>query len=353
MQIQCGGDSETGVCLAIRRRASYLRAMASPNDIGWAPPPTSISRALATGGMGSPLQWRQLAVQAGESSIFEIRAEAPADKPFHAIAKLYNQKAAARATQDAELLRSLHALGRKVPAVLGVVLEQDGLILEWCGPTTLADLLKSGQSVAPSLWVEVVEEVAAVHLSLGQALRDKADVPVWSFTPEQRRAWAMDGLEAWLDWIPEGPARHALLAVRHSIDDLVSRLVDAPAADDLIWGDCNPKNILVHDGDIRLIDPQVKRGSPMLDLVLLFTFADSPETYLPRSQVEPLLTRYFECRGPIGRCMRLDEFLRWYDSELLWRILVYGGMLLRRRDARLPCWREVCQALALDLPQIA
>jgi hypothetical protein len=49
----------------------------------------------------------------------------------------------------------------------------------------------------------------------------------------------------------------------------------------------------------------------------------------------------------------LPQFLRWYDDELLWRILVYGGALLRQREHRLANWRAVAVKMADDLVELA
>ncbi len=136
-------------------------------------------------------------------------------------------------------------------------------------------------------------------------------------------------------------------------EDLAGSLSRRDPCGQVIWGDCNPKNVVVGDGRVRLIDFQPKQSSIMLDLVLLMTFADMPATYLPRTEAHRHLQEYWRAaQGQVPAVGTLPELLAWYDDELLWRILVYGGNLLRRRDARLACWAEVCLRMAADLREI-
>jgi hypothetical protein len=85
----------------------------------------------------------------------------------------------------------------------------------------------------------------------------------------------------------------------------------------------------------------------MLDLVLLFAFADEPATYIHRTCVHRMLPAYQALAA--GRTGSLDSLLQWYDDELLWRLLVYGGNLLRGRESRNQHWAGVCNEMLPDL----
>lgn len=315
--------------------------------------PTALLRGLLQGASrdGDSCQCRTLSVESGESTILELRAKPTCQvlRPFHAITKLYKDNGIARSRDDASVLLALGERGVKVPAVLGVVPGQNGILMEWFGTRTLADMLKDREGIAPGVWERVLAELAGLHGTLNQLWGDRSDIPAWAFSRDQRRSWALEGMDSWLSWLPAGAPRHALTRLQSSIDALVDRLFRPEAEEDVIWGDCNPKNILVHEGDIRFIDFQLKRASRMMDLVLLFTFADSAGTYLPSSQSHALLALYWQ-RFPGGR--PLADFLRAYDDEVVWRILVYGGMLLRKREKRLASWREVALKMAQDLPEL-
>jgi Ser/Thr protein kinase RdoA (MazF antagonist) len=318
----------------------------------WTAPPALLRSVLQEASCDpDSCECRVLTVDAHESQIIEVRVNpiCKASKQFHAILKLYNDPGTARSREDAKILAALRERGVKVPAVLGTVADHNGILLEWFGSRTFADMLKAQDAGAQGIWEQAVAELAGLHGALNQLWGDRADIPRWGFSREQRRSWAIEGLASWLSWLPAGSAADSLGCLQSSIEDLVERLVKPEASEDVIWGDCNPKNILVHEGDIRLIDFQLKRASRMMDLVLLLTFADSPSTYLARTQAHRLLNCYWRV-DPIGGS--LETFLRSYDDELLWRILVYGGMLLRKRDKRLKDWREVCSKMAGDLPEL-
>jgi hypothetical protein len=122
----------------------------------------------------------------------------------------------------------------------------------------------------------------------------------------------------------------------------------------VLWGDCNPKNIVMNGDDACFIDPHPKRGSRFLDLVLLFTFADAPRTYVARCETLEHLDAYWRVVSAETPCKvdGLDQFRANYDAELLWRLLVFGGALLAGGDARLQCWEAVCRKMQPDLLQL-
>ncbi len=150
----------------------------------------------------------------------------------------------------------------------------------------------------------------------------------------------MSGLDLWRAWLRDEGLADLPPGAAATVQGCVRRLAGR-AMDQVIWGDCNPKNVILYGDRPRLIDFQLRRSSIMLDLVLLFSFADAPETYLPRKQAHGVLPAYLAGDAEQGRA--------WFDDELLWRLLVYGGNLLRRRHARSPQWSAICRKMAPDL----
>lgn len=294
-----------------------------------------------------------LSVTAHESRVFDVHLvieAASGPKSVRAVLKLYHRELPDdRVRRDGDVLTRLAACGAGVPRVLACLPQERALLLEHAGEDTLADLL-SRNAVPEHLWCRVVREVAKLHQVLNGGAFAVQEYPEWSFDQQQRYDWAMAGLAKWVAWEPALMDRVCQESAAAALAALARRLSEWDCRAQLIWGDCNPKNVVVKDGTPCLIDLQLKQSSPMIDLVLLLTFADSPLSYVPRPQAHGYLQEYWSAmKSQLPGLGTLPEFLAWYDQELLWRILVYGGNLLQARQARLACWSEVCLAMASDL----
>ena len=296
------------------------------------------------------VECRELLVTAAESQIYEVVLDAeyaPGGSAVHAALKQFKVPDGGRRVRtDAELLERLHRRGVSVPRVLGASADDGLLLLEWAGPVTLADLLKADGSVGAAVWEAVLAELAKLHMALNEELCGRRQVPQWTFTGPQRLEWAIAGLGEWRRWLAEERIDKLPTAADDKVASCAARLASYPM-DRIIWGDCNPKNVMMHGGRPCFIDFQAKRSSPMLDVVLLFTFADEPSTYVPRAEAHQFLS---SCHGLAGmESAARTAFSDWYDDELLWRLLVYGGNLLRGRESRNRHWSAVCRKMLPDL----
>ncbi|MCP4639609.1 MAG: methyltransferase domain-containing protein [bacterium] len=343
---RCGGAaSGWGAVIIARRSAGDSRALPSILPLADAPPPRV--EALPDGPQGETTYERHdcLNVKAHESNVWRVVADV-ADGTTERLAKRYNEDIAPERVQgDADLLHFLADARLPVPEVLCVTPEDRLLTISYCGDLTLSDLLAEGREPP---WHDILRQLARLHTVLSTEWTGARDASEWRFTPEQRLAWADAALANWLEWLDlrsdkAGPLREAAL-------DRVQRLARCNTDAQVIWGDCNPKNIVMSEQGFRLIDFQPKRSSIMMDLVLLFTFADAPHNYVPRDLALNVLPHYFDAIAPdLIYHMSWEAFSTWYDDELLWRILVYGSSLLRGRDQRLACWEPVCRKMASDL----
>ncbi len=298
----------------------------------------------------------RLSVEAHESRIYQLKIDIAGREEsgqVHAIVKQYRESETPdRVSNDACVLRTLYEAGVNVPRILGHSAQERLILMEYAGNATLADLLKDGAVAAEQSWGLVIEALAKLHATL-QNVRTDTQTPDWVFTAEERRDWAIRGLQSWCKWLGHEHEIQTFIPFELSLSRMAERLSHPSKNDRIIWGDCNPKNIIVSGSDIRLIDFQLKRSSIMLDLVLLLAFADCPETYLPKATSHPLLEQYWSLQEErFSELGSLADFLAWYDDELLWRILVFGGMLIEKKDARLPCWSGVCQKMLPDMLEL-
>lgn len=296
-----------------------------------------------------------LSVEAHESSIYKVDINAKGEDEIHAIAKQYNNSInIERVREDVRVLEILYNSGVNVPKVLGDSPTDNLILMEYSGKSTLADLLKEDIAISENIWSEIMQAMARLHVTLNDNFVDDENLPDWNFTLQQRHDWAMQGLRNWCQWLPkEHEIQKKVKETELVVSEATKRLSQPRKDSYVIWGDCNPKNILLSKGSIRFIDFQLKRSSLMLDLVLLFGFADSPETYLPREKTHKLLEPYWSLLRPhFTELGSKADFISWYDDELLWRILVYGGMLLEKKETRLDSWSDVCKCMFPDLKEL-
>ena len=293
---------------------------------------------------------RELSVHAAESRVFEVAVDAgagPGGMAIHAALKRFTiPRPNERVRRDVDLTERLLRHGVSTPRVLAASADEGLLLIEWAGSTTLADLLTRKDPVGPAVWTSVVAELARLHAALDREYGARQAMPAWTFSAEQRAEWAAAGLEEWRRWLDKERMPGFPSGADRKTAACASRLAKEPM-NAIIWGDCNPRNVMIENGRPRFIDFQLKRSSLMLDLVLLFSFADEPETYIPAASAHEFLSAYHAAREDgAGSPAHLQT---WYDDELLWRLLVYGGNLLRGGALRTPRWSVICRAMLPDL----
>jgi len=352
-----GSGAGWGAILVARKPYAVKRTRLGVSEkVESVPPPEIRSFLKRTFGEPAYERWDFHNNEAFESRIFVVTQNLPEEnghKTIRIVWKRYNSDIPAeRAQSDANLVRILRQEGLPVPEVRGLFPDHNSLLMEHCGEATLADLLKLGKPLKDGLWEQIVRDLASLHMVLNAKWSEAPPLPDWRFEKEQRLQWAAQGLETWSSegLLPDG----AVASFRQWLPTLSENLSEERRFGNVIWGDCNPKNILIAADRYCFIDFQPKRSSLMLDIVLLFAFADSPATYLPRVQAHGFLRGYWShARDSFPEIGTLEQFLAWYDGELLWRILVYGGNLLRRKGERLNEWHEVCAKMLVDLKELA
>ncbi len=255
-----------------------------------------------------------------------------------------------RMRSDVAVHGLLGSAGIPVPAIKESLPKHNCLIMDWRGDHTLADRLKLGRRIEDHVWESIAADLARLHIVLNSNW-EESDAPNWVFSEEQRLEWAAGGLEMWKREMNLETTTAKKCA--DILPSLARRLSVDYRSDRIIWGDCNPKNILLRQNDHCFIDFQPKSSSLMQDIVLLFSFADAPQTYISRAESHRHLAAYWAvAKTEFPETKDKNSFLIWYDDELLWRILVYGGNLLKGRERRLGLWREVCEKMLRDMKEI-
>jgi len=311
-------------------------------------------RKYVTAGQTSRIETEECWVwntRAYEADIFGVHVSSgESGKSVKAVVKLFKKQEGLPLRTRAKIHQVLHENGVPAPRVLAVDEARRLLLLEQFGEWSLGDLLDARPCEAVGLWPLVVRRLAELHCVLSKLASHVSfrGTPEWRFEPSDRLSWALDGLKTWSAHLrlPNSDRRRWT----GQVEQLCERLECFDARQTLIWGDCNPKNVLVNGNDVAFTDFHIKRSTVVMDLVMLLAFADTSNKYVPRAQAGPYLEQYWLGLGSSHAwAPSLESLAEWYDAELIWRILVYGSKIVAERAKRAADWRQISALMRQDM----
>ncbi|MDH5762528.1 MAG: phosphotransferase [Nitrospinota bacterium] len=236
-------------------------------------------------------------------------------------------------TDFIRVLRFLQEIRLPVPELLYFDAERGLLFLQDCGDATLEAHLQSADHAALKTWyLKAVDLLVDMQVQATRAIN--ADCPAYHLKFDvEKLMWEMDFM---LEHFIEGILQNPLKAVhrkelRHQLTALCQVLEDQPP-----WfthRDYHSRNLMVHNGDLVLLDFQDARMGPsQYDLVSLLR--DSYRV-LPDNLLWDLVDAFIQKKEaqeqqPIDRA----EFIRIFDLMSIQRNLKAIGTFAYQKKAR-------------------
>ena len=197
-----------------------------------------------------------------------------------------------------------------VPDILHFDAERGLLFLMDCGDTHLADKIKAEPKNIVYWYQKAIEIIVAFHTRATENLT--SDCPAKNlFFDEEKLMWEMDFM---LEHYVQGILKNALSfdeknKTRAALGTLCKALSDQNRV--FTHRDYHSRNIMIHNGKLRVIDFQDARMGPcQYDLVSLLK-----DSYIviEESVRKELLEYYIECMQRYGREIKRDSFYKIFD----------------------------------------
>jgi len=197
-----------------------------------------------------------------------------------------------------------------VPDILRFDAERGLLFLMDCGDTHLADKIKAEPKNIVYWYQKAIEIIVAFHTRATENLT--SDCPAKNlFFDEEKLMWEMDFM---LEHYVQGILKNALSfdeknKTREALGTICKALSDQNRV--FTHRDYHSRNIMIHNGKLRVIDFQDARMGPcQYDLVSLLK-----DSYIviEESVRKELLEYYIECMQRYGREIKRDPFYKIFD----------------------------------------
>ena len=197
-----------------------------------------------------------------------------------------------------------------VPDILRFDAERGLLFLMDCGDTHLADKIKAAPKNIVYWYQKAIEIIVAFHTRATENLTP--DCPAKNlFFDEEKLMWEMDFM---LEHYVQGILKNVLSSdeknkTRKALGTLCKALSDQNRV--FTHRDYHSRNIMIHNGKLRVIDFQDARMGPcQYDLVSLLK-----DSYIviEESVRQELLEYYIECMQQHGREIKRDPFYKIFD----------------------------------------
>ena len=197
-----------------------------------------------------------------------------------------------------------------VPDILRFDAERGLLFLMDCGDTHLADKIEAEPKNIVYWYQKAIEIIVAFHTRATENLT--SDCPAKNlFFDEEKLMWEMDFM---LEHYVQGILKNALSfdeknKTREAFGTLCKALSDQNRV--FTHRDYHSRNIMIHNGKLRVIDFQDARMGPcQYDLVSLLK-----DSYIviEESVRKELLEYYIECMQRYGREIKRDSFYKIFD----------------------------------------
>jgi len=197
-----------------------------------------------------------------------------------------------------------------VPDILRFDPERGLLFLMDCGDTHLADKIKAEPKNIVYWYQKAIEIIVAFHTRATENL--PSDCPAKNlFFDEEKLMWEMDFM---LEHYVQGILKNALSfdeknKTREALGTICKALSDQTRV--FTHRDYHSRNIMIHNGKLRVIDFQDARMGPcQYDLVSLLK-----DSYIviEESFRKELLEYYIECMQRHGREIKRDSFYKIFD----------------------------------------
>ena len=197
-----------------------------------------------------------------------------------------------------------------VPDILRFDAERGLLFLMDCGDTHLADKIKAEPKNIVYWYQKAIEIIVAFHTRATENLT--SDCPAKNlFFDEEKLMWEMDFM---LEHYVQGILKNVLSfdeknKTREALGTLCKALSDQNRV--FTHRDYHSRNIMIHNGKLRVIDFQDARMGPcQYDLVSLLK-----DSYIviEESVRQELLEYYIECMQQHGREIKRDSFYKIFD----------------------------------------
>ena len=116
--------------------------------------------------------------------------------------------------------------------------------------------------------------------------------------------------------------------------DAFCKIIDTiPDGDSLVQGDCNPKNILIINGELKFIDiSDISIGHPLLDLMMFFFVENSWRFSLPDKLSYRITGLTRETSNLISNAV-IMKYMGYDEHNLLWLNSVLEDMMVIARTA--------------------